>query len=189
VQVAVRVVNSVIYTNGQPIANTPTLTSFYNCTLINIGAPVSFIPGSDPSYVTKIINCAIFGFSGLSGVPAVTKVPPSTNIATDLATTDPAIPNSLHNVIAANELNSVASGTEDISLKLGSSLVGAGSADANPFTHSFDIGGRPRSVSNPSIGASEAAWYALTPTPPAASALPDHHISRGIARGFERGIV
>ena len=137
------------------------------------------------SWQTKIINCAIFGFSSLTGIPASVKVPPSTNIAIDLATTDPVIPNSLYNVVAASELNSVTVGAEDISLKIGSSLINVGSATANQFTNSLDIGGRPRNQVTPSIGAAEEAWYPLTP----AVLQSDQTITKGIARGIQRGIV
>jgi hypothetical protein len=187
-----RLNNCILYLDGESLVRSGSFGALVSsCTVINIGAPVPMI--AVLNYATPIShyfnNTAFLGFTQLIDHPTKVDLSKTFNIATDLPAVGFTCPDALTNVVMADCFVSLNPANLDFRLKAGSPLLGKGSSLGNPYNSTMDMLSRARSPTSPSIGAIESVWTPLTPTPPAASALPDRHISRGIARGFERGIV
>jgi hypothetical protein len=179
----IEAVNTVFYTPGASLAGGNSAFKCTNCTMISTaGTGAMITPGNYMSAWFK--NCAVFGFTALSSNPAKIIVAQSYRLATDLASDGTTgIPGSIYNLDEAVQYISIVAGAEDIQLKATSALIGAGLYNSD--TLDKDITGRPRSTTNPSIGASEVPWYPVIPVAP----KPDRVVSRGLWRGIERGVL
>ena len=175
--------NSVIVTKSQHAINGAGVT-VCNCTIVSLDPAItaSAFYGQYGNIVS-INNCVLNYGKIIDGDPFSNK---SSHNFTDNATA-PANwgAGSVTGIVSAKQFVSLDPTNFDLRLSSGSDLVGKG-VRQQQYTSDTDIISEARSRATPSVGAWETPWDA-----PRVSAAPlsDQTISRGIARGFERGIV
>jgi hypothetical protein len=180
--------NSIFYLDGASVFSQNSFELRMNsCTVVNIGASVGMCQLSNyAANNSHSFNNSVFvGFSPIISNGAKVERAKTTNNATNLPDAGFVSPNSIFNIVAADQFVSLNPADLDFRLKIGSVLIGAGSALGNKYNNSVDFLGRPRSPANPSIGAIESVWSPLNQV----VLQSDQTISKGIARGIERGIV
>lgn len=148
----------------RPFNIRPMEATFRNCTFIrnsssSTGSYVALHAGAG---TMRMLNCAAFGFAVIaSGGNNLLNT--SNYNATDLSAPTNWGASSLSSLTAADQVESVTSGSIDARAKAAGSLDGAASRDqAN--TNDLDIVGSARSTSAPTIGAWEVAGAPNAPT-------------------------